>query len=435
MCGIAGIFNYSQTPNLVSSELIRQMTDEIAHRGPDDDGVYISPNAMLGLGFRRLAIVDLSPAGHQPMATRDGSIWIIFNGEIYNHLAIRAELEAKGYEYTSRSDTETILYAYQEWGIECVKKFYGMFGIALWDSRKEELYLIRDRIGVKPLYYTFQNGALYFASETKAIFKNPNVRKALNPQGFYDYLTFGITPPNKTMFKDVFKLEAGHYAVITKKGEMRKTPYWDLNHHTETFPNEKFSSEAFCVENIRRLLRDSIKLRMMSDVPFGVMLSGGIDSSLNVALMSELMSRPVDTFTVGFSDLQKYNELGYARQIADQFETNHHEVLITEADAINFLPKMIWHQDEPNADPVCVPLYFVSKLCRDSGTIVAQVGEGSDESFSGYKSYLQALQFYRYYYALMPQSVKELAYIAFQKFSPDSLLRRFMAASCISMKP
>lgn len=427
MCGIVGIFNYGGSPALISEETLKAMTAEIAHRGPDDDGIYISPDRTLGFGFRRLAIIDLSPAGHQPMSNAlnsknpEGDIWIVFNGEIYNHLELRRELEQKGYRYKGRSDTETILYAYQEWGIECVKKFYGMFGIALWDARTEELYLIRDRIGIKPVYYTFQNGALFFASEIKAMLKHPSVRKELNLQGLYDYLSLLTTPPGETLFNGIFKLEAGHYAVINRRGEMRKVKYWDLTHETESFPQEEFYVEAFCVQNIRRLLRDSIKLRMMSDVPFGVMLSGGIDSSMNVALMSELMSRPVETFTVGFKDLEKYNELEYARQIAKEFQTNHHEILLTEQDAIDFLPKMVWHQDEPNADPVCVPLYFVSKLARDSGTIVVQVGEGSDEEFSGYLHYLREWRYYNYYHSLLPQALKDLAYQAAKALRGDSL--------------
>jgi asparagine synthase (glutamine-hydrolysing) len=429
MCGIAGIFNYSQSPNLISDSILKRMTSVIAHRGPDDEGIYISPDRMLGFGFRRLAIIDLSPAGHQPMSTPDGSLWIVFNGEIYNHLELRKTLEAKGYRYRSKTDTETILYAYQEYGLDCIEKFYGMFAIAIWDSRKKELVLIRDRIGVKPLYYTFSNGALLFGSEIKSILEHPSLSRTLNTQALYDYLTFYATPPNETMFKGIYKLEAGHYAVINSNGEMKKTQWWDLNHRTESFPKEKFLSEAFCVENLRRLLRESIKLRMMSDVPFGVMLSGGIDSSLNVALMSELMTRPVETFSVGFKDLEKYNELGYARQIATEFKTNHHEILLTEQDAIDFLPEMVWHQDEPNADPVCVPLYFVSKLCRESGTIVAQVGEGSDEEFSGYTQYLRELWFQKYYDSLLPESLKALFYQVLRRVQPLSLLSDYARRS------
>ncbi|MFQ3597811.1 MAG: asparagine synthase (glutamine-hydrolyzing) [Chloroherpetonaceae bacterium] len=429
MCGITGVFNYSQSPHLLSESILKQMTRVIAHRGPDDDGIYLSPNEQLGFGFRRLAIIDLSPAGHQPMSNRDGSLWIVFNGEIYNHLEIRKDLEAKGYRYNSKTDTETILYAYQEYGLDFIEKLYGMFAIALWDSRKEELLLIRDRIGIKPLYYAFSGGAFIFGSEIKSILEHPAVSRTLNSQALYDYLTFYTSPPNETLFKGIYKLEAGHYAIVNRNGEMKKVRWWNLNHRTEMFPKEKFSSEAFCVEHLRRLLRDSIRLRMMSDVPFGVMLSGGIDSSLNVALMSELMTRPVETFSVGFKDLEKYNELGYARQISERFKTNHHEILLTEQDAIEFLPEMVWYQDEPNADPVCVPLYFVSKLCRKSGTIVAQVGEGSDESFAGYQQYLRELWFQKYYDALLPDALKALFDEALRRIQPLSLLSEYARRS------
>lgn len=429
MCGIAGVFNYSQSPNLVSESILKRMTDVIAHRGPDDDGIYINPTQTLGFGFRRLAIIDLSPAGHQPMSNADGSIWIVFNGEIYNHFELRKDLEAKGYRYRSRSDTETIIYAYEEYGLDFIEKLYGMFAIALWDERKERLILIRDRIGVKPLYYAFAGGALLFGSEIKSLLEHPAISRDLNEQALYDYLTFYAAPPNETLFKGIFKLEAGHYAIVNRSGDLKKTQWWELNHRTESFPKEKFRSEAFCVENIRRLLRDSIRLRMMSDVPFGVMLSGGIDSSLNVALMSELMTRPVETFSVGFKDLEKYNELGYARQIAERFKTNHHEILLAEQDAIEFLPEMVWHQDEPNADPVCVPLYFVSKLCRQSGTIVAQVGEGSDELFSGYPQYLRELWFRDYYDMLLPKALKALCYEVLRRVQPLSLLSEYARRS------
>ncbi|NTV45907.1 MAG: asparagine synthase (glutamine-hydrolyzing) [Chlorobiales bacterium] len=425
MCGIVGIYNYGNKPDAVSESLLKEMTDQIVHRGPDDDGHYISPNRNVGLGFRRLSIIDLSMAGHQPMANRDGSIWIVFNGEVYNHQEIRKDLEVKGYRYRSHSDTETILYAYEEYGLDFLQKIYGMFAIAIWDARKNELLLVRDRIGIKPLYYTVQNGTLLFGSEIKSLFRHPAVTKELNEQGLYDYLSLYMTPPNETMFKGIHKLEAGHFMLIDKLGEVQKERYWNITNETEAFPKDRFHVEHFCVENIRRLLRDSIKLRMMSDVPFGVLLSGGIDSSLNVALMAELMDRPVETFSIGFRDLEKYNELGYARQIALQFQTNHHEYFLEEQDAIDFLPKMIWHQDEPNADPVCVPMYYVSKLARESGTIVVQVGEGSDELFSGYQRYLQEVQYYEYYYQLLPQAVKDVAYQVLHKFNPGSLVTDF----------
>jgi asparagine synthase (glutamine-hydrolysing) len=396
------------------------MVTEISHRGPDDAGYHIDNESGIALGFRRLSIIDLSPAGHQPMSNPEGTIWIVFNGEIYNHLDLRRDLERKGYRYHSGTDTETILYAYQEYGLSFIEKLYGMFGLAIWDGRSGELILVRDRIGIKPLYYSFQDGTLYFGSEIKALLKHPDLPRRMNRQGLYDYLSLLITPPNQSLFEGIFKLEAGHYMIIGRDGALRKQQYWEMTHSTEGYAESDYQSEEFCIEEIRRLLRDSIRLRMMSDVPFGVLLSGGIDSSLNVALMAELMDRPVQTYSVGFKDLEKYNELEYARQVSKQFGTNHHELLLEENDVIEFLPKMIWHQDEPNADPVCAPMYFASKLARDSGTIVVQVGEGSDEQFSGYRHYLKEIRYFEQYYSRAPRAASRIAYAATRTFAPDA---------------
>ena len=410
MCGICGIFNYGNSAQTFDEALLVRMSDAIKHRGPDDSGTFVSPDHRVGFGFRRLSIVDLSPAGHQPMLTSDRSVCIVFNGEIYNHQVLRKELEAKGYRYRSRSDTETILYAYQEYGLNFIHKLLGMFSLALWDEKKKLLVLVRDRIGIKPLYYTVVDGQFIFGSEIKAILQHSSVPREPNLQALDAYLTFLISPAPLTMFKNIHKLEAGHFMVVGQDGVIRKEQYWDpvpLGQqpsididgtpipHSRLLDNGSGMTEESCISTIRSLLKQSIKDRMMSDVPFGVFLSGGIDSSTNVALMAELMDRPVDTFSVGFSDLEKYNELGYARQIADQFKTNHHEVMIDQSIALDFLPGLIYHQDEPLADPVCIPLYFVSKLARDNGTIVVQVGEGSDEQFAGYNSMLRELRFYK----------------------------------------
>lgn len=410
MCGICGVLEYGVSHPRVDERTLASMTDAIAHRGPDDSGTFVSPQGNLGFGFRRLAIVDLSPAGHQPMTTPDGNVTIVFNGEIYNHAVLRKTLEAKGYRYKSRSDTETILYCYQEYGLDFVHKLLGMFAIALWDASKQRLVLARDRIGIKPLYYTARDGRFVFGSEIKAMLKHPGVPKEFNEGALEHYLTFLIPPAPLTLFKGIFKLEPGHRMVVTANGDVTNEPYWDPlpsgDQPTIDLEGQPIArslladrapgqSEAEVIDTIRTLLRQSIKDRMMSDVPFGVFLSGGIDSSTNVALMAELMDRPVDTFSVGFRDLEKYNELGYARQIAAQFKTNHHEVIIDQKDAFDFLPKLVWHQDEPLADPVCIPLYFVSKLARDNGTIVVQVGEGSDEQFAGYSWMKRELAFHR----------------------------------------
>ncbi|HEY5615890.1 MAG TPA: asparagine synthase (glutamine-hydrolyzing) [Bacteroidota bacterium] len=409
MCGITGILHYAQTAQSLDEAVLVRMRDSLAHRGPDQAGQFISQNRRVGLGFRRLAIVDLSPAGNQPMFSPDGSVAIIFNGEIYNHLILRKELEQRGCRYRSRSDTETILYAYQEYGVDFVHKLLGMFALAIWDERKQRLVLVRDRIGVKPLYYTFADGNFVFGSEIKAILQHPAVHRELNEEAMDHYLTFLVPPAPMSLFKDIYKLEPGHMLTVGTDGYVHKEQYWDPVANG-TQPSIDFDgspiaesallsgdmpmSEESCTQTILKLLKQSIKDRMMSDVPFGVFLSGGIDSSTNVALMAELMDRPVDTFSVGFRDLEQYNELGYARQIAQQFNTNHHEILIDHRDALEFLPKLIYHQDEPLADPVCIPLYFVSKLARDNGTIVVQVGEGSDEQFAGYSWMQRELRFY-----------------------------------------
>lgn len=422
MCGIVGFFNYNGSSNHISLDLLHRMTEKIQHRGPDDAGIFFSADYKVGFGFRRLAIVDLSVAGHQPMTNEDESIWLVFNGEIYNHLDIRSDLEAKGYQYRSKTDSETILYAYQEYGVEFITQLLGMFSIAIWDKNKGQLILARDRIGIKPLYYLIQDGILFFSSEIKALLENPRIPREVNPQGFYDYLTFLTTPPNETLFKGIYKLEAGHTIIADSVGNIQKIQYWDLDHESKSYDERALNDENFCINNIRSLLRDSVKLRMMSDVPFGVFLSGGIDSSLNVALMSELITRPVETFSIGYKDLEKYNELEHARKISNRFGTNHHEFFLEEKDFIDFLPLMIWHLDEPNADPVCVPMYYVSKLARESGTIVAQVGEGSDEQFSGYTHYLRELRFHRYYYSMLPSIAHRFAHIFFRNLTPDSIL-------------
>ncbi len=433
MCGICGILNYGNSTDTFDESFLVKMSDTLAHRGPDDSGTFLSPDRKVGFGFRRLAIVDLSPAGHQPMFTPDGSVALMMNGEIYNHLVLRKQLESKGYRYRSRSDTETVLYAYQEYGPAFVDKLLGMFAIAVWDLRNRRLVLARDRVGIKPLYYTFAGGNFLFGSEIKALLQHSSVQRAMDEEALEHYLTFLIPPAPMTLFRNIFKLEAGHRMTVSFGGETVNERYWepvpgrpqpsiDLEGNPvgdSIFRPGQFSfSEENSVSTIRQLLRQSVKDRMMSDVPFGVFLSGGIDSSTNVALMAELMDRPVDTFSVGIRDLEKYNELGYARQIARQFKTNHREIIIDQRDAFEFLPKLIFHQDEPLADPVCIPLYFVSKLARESGTIVVQVGEGSDEQFAGYQWMLRELKFYRSVWRLLKSLPHPLGSVAHSTLSP-----------------
>jgi asparagine synthase (glutamine-hydrolysing) len=381
MCGICGVWEYGAAEGSVDSSLVRRMRDAMVHRGPDDAGDLLFDQDRGGLGFRRLSIIDLSAAGHQPMRGCSDRRWIVFNGEIYNHLQLRQGLEQRGHRYVSQTDSETILHLYEEEGADLVHQIEGDYAIAIWDADREELFLARDRIGVKPLYFYHQDGRFIFGSEIKAILQHPAVTPEIDEELLYHYLTFLTTPSPRTLFKNIRKLPAGHSLVLNRRGDLRVNQYWDALPPANPVSVSREEQEA----EILSLLRASIKKRMMSDVPFGVFLSGGVDSSANVALMSELMSQPVRTFTVGFHDNAELNELDSARAISRRFGTDHHEVMIGSEEMERFLPDMVFHQDEPIADPVCIPLYHVAKLARESGTIVVQVGEGSDEIFAGYE--------------------------------------------------
>src|SRR5256714_991806 len=332
MCGICGVWEYGAAGGQLERALVERMRDEMTHRGPDDAGELIFDGGRGGLGFRRLSIIDLSEAGHQPMRGCTDDVWLVFNGEIYNHASLREGLEQRGHRYASRTDSETILHLYEERGLDFVHDIEGDYAIALWDARREKLVLVRDRIGVKPLYFYQQQGRFIFASEIKAILQHPAVTADVDEESLYHYLTFMTTPAPRTLFRDIKKLPAGHMLVIGRDGEVNISQYWDALPPEQT--NETRSEEEHHAE-ILRLLRASIKKRMMSDVPFGVFLSGGVDSSTNVALMAEQMSRPVETFTVGFRDQEYLNELDSAREVAERFGTHHHEIIIDEQDALS----------------------------------------------------------------------------------------------------
>src|SRR5438067_2700783 len=388
MCGICGVWEYGASRGNVQRELLISMRDVMTHRGPDDAGDLIFDQARGGFGFRRLSIIDLSEAGHQPMHGCTDRVWLVFNGEIYNHALLRESLEQHGHSYSSRTDSETILHLYEERGLDFVSEIEGDYAIALWDAGRERLVLARDRAGVKPLYFSHQNGRFIFASEIKAILEHPSVTAEVNETALFHYLTFLTTPAPQTLFAGIQKLPAGHMLVVERNGEARPTQYWDALPPAESIDRTETEHE----QEILKLLRESIEKRMMADVPFGVFLSGGVDSSANVALMSELMTQTVRTFTVGFNDAEDLNELDSARAVAQRFRTDHHEVVIGRDEMQRFLPELVFHQDEPIADPVCIPLYYVAKLARETGTIVVQVGEGSDELFGGYdwfRSYLR----------------------------------------------
>ena len=423
MCGIAGLLYPEAGPAAPGperlAEMLAAMNAAIAHRGPDGEGAWTADDGRLGLAHRRLAIVDLSAEAGQPMADADGRLRVTFNGEIYNHMALRRELEAAGHRFrTDHSDTEVLLHGYAAWGLDgLVARLDGMFAFALWDAERRVLSLARDRIGVKPLYFTRLGGVFRFASEIKAMLADPALPRDTDPAALNHYLSFMVAPAPLTMFRGVHKLPAAHLMEVElSSGKVSTRRYWDAVpgrgiDAAETAGLSAAALASYYQDGIRSRLETAIEKRMMSDVPFGVFLSGGIDSSANVALMSQVSTQPVKTFTVGFKDHQHLNELDYAERVAREFKTEHHQVLIDGDDMQGYLADLVHHQDEPIADWVCVPLYFVSKLAKDNGVTVVQVGEGSDEQFCGYESWMRYLSLYRKFwphYTKLPAPLRRL---------------------------
>jgi asparagine synthase (glutamine-hydrolysing) len=408
MCGIAGVLTFRDDRFRVTAEYVTRMREILHHRGPDGGETWVDSEGRVGLGFRRLAIIDLSDAAMQPMKNEDGSVVVLFNGEIYNHAAIRAELEGAGGHVwrTDHSDTEVIVHAFEEWGIDCLQRFRGMFALAIWDARERVLWLARDRIGIKPLYYSVHHGRLTFASEIKALLADPEQERAVDEEALSHYLSFLTTPAPQTLFKGIKKLAGGTWLRVTDGGAIRGQRYWDVWEHTDPLVD---ATEDEIAERVLDELRTSVRLRKLSDVPVGVFLSGGIDSSTNAALFSEGETE-VKTFSVGYSaDYDSYkNEFEYARMMAARIGADHHEVVLSEQDLLDFLPTMVKLQDEPIADPVCVPVYYVSKLARDNGVVVAQVGEGADELFWGYPSWRTLLNLQRADDLPVPRGLKRL---------------------------
>jgi asparagine synthase (glutamine-hydrolysing) len=378
MCGITGKVLLDPRAR-VDEHLIRRMTDAILHRGPDDGGVWV--DGPVGLGTRRLAIIDLSPRGHQPMANEDGSIHVTFNGEIYNFQELRPELERKGHRFRSDSDTEVLVHLYEEEGPACLARLKGMFAFALWDARTHTLLLARDRLGKKPLFYYHDDRQFVFGSEAKTILQDPDVPSEPDPLALHHYLTFGNVPAPHAAFKGFRKLPPAHYLLL-HDGAATLHRYWSLH-----YVPKRQEREAVLAEELSSLLEEAVRLRLISDRPVGALLSGGIDSSVVVAYMRRLTSGPVRTFSIGSEDAA-YNELPAARQVAERFETEHHE-LIVRPDAVSVLPRLVWHYDEPFADSSAVPSFAVCQLARQSVT-VALTGDGGDESFLGYQRYLAA---------------------------------------------
>ena len=377
MCGIAGIVAVDRLGHDAAARAT-QMRDVMSHRGPDESGLHVDDHA--ALAHRRLSIVDLS-SGQQPLSNEDGSIWVIFNGEIYNHGDVRRELEAYGHAYRTKSDTETIVHAYEQWGDDCVHRLRGMFAFAIWDAPRRRLLLVRDRLGIKPLYWSRTSSALLFGSEIKALLSSGLITPEANAAVLPEVLATRYTSGDQTMFRGIHKLMPGHLMVF-EDGTLTTRQYWDLPGR-DAGSAQPASDDP--VRRFRELLDESVRLRLMSDVPLGMFLSGGIDSSAIAALMARMINRPLQTFSVAFKD-RAFNELGYARDVARAIGAVSHEVVIDEGDFFGALPKLLWHEDEPIAHPSSVPLYFVSALARQHVTVVL-TGEGSDELLAGYGKY------------------------------------------------
>jgi len=373
MCGICGIVNLNSAP--VERETLQKMCDVIRHRGPNDEGFFV--NQSVGLGMRRLSIIDLG-GGHQPIFNEDETACVVLNGEIYNYLDLKQLLEKLGHHFSTRSDTEVIIHAYEEWGDECPKKLRGMFAFAIWDMARGKLLLARDRLGKKPLYYYVDDHRFVFASEIKSILQCETTPRYIDFQALDSFLTLGYVPGPRTMFDGISKLPAGHILSLTG-GHCAIREYWDLELH-----NQQPGSLADYCEHLQCLLEESIRVRLMSDVPLGAFLSGGIDSSVVVGLMSQMMDQPVKTFSVGFEE-EKHNELSYARIISQYFATDHHEIMVNSCSP-DLVERLAWYMDEPVADPAAVPTYLVSELARKDVTVVL-TGEGGDELFAGYDYY------------------------------------------------
>lgn len=420
MCGISGVLHFNDAP--VNPRVLRVMTDVIAHRGPDDSGEYIS--GPIGLGHRRLAVIDTSPAGKQPMSNEDASIWITCNGEIYNFIDLRDKLIKKGHKFRSASDTEVIVHAYEEWGVDCLRYLNGMFAFGLWDASKQILWLVRDRLGVKPLFYHYAPNFLIFGSEIKAILSHPEVNRKLNHETLAYYLALNYTPAPLTLFLGINQLLPGHYLIVNKEGQMRDIEYWDL-----VFEENNCRDEKFYINEFTNLFEDSVRLRMVSDVPFGVLLSGGLDSSSVAYWMAKNSSKQVKTFSAGFKE-NSFNELPYARHLAQLLNTDHHECIV-DVDLVNILPKIVWHAEEPTADSSMVAQYCLAKMVKGQVKMVL-AGDGGDEILAGYETYpayfLSKLcrLLPKWFYRHIAVPLADILPVSYEKLSWDFKLKRFL---------
>ncbi|MGA8438823.1 MAG: asparagine synthase (glutamine-hydrolyzing) [Candidatus Sulfotelmatobacter sp.] len=417
MCGICGVF-YSDRTRRVNRDALVAMNRQITHRGPDDDGFFIEEN--VGLAMRRLSIIDIR-TGHQPLSNEDGNVWIVFNGEIYNHQDLRKDLQSRGHRYRSKSDTETIVHLYEEYGRNCVEHLRGMFAFAIWDRSKRCLFLARDRLGIKPLYYRFDGNTLLFGSEVKAVLAYPGVKPEFNRGTLAEYLAFGYIAGAESMYSGIRKLMPGHILKLDDGGQLSTSSFWDMDLKADdgSQPREHY------VRRYREQLEECVSSHLMSDVPLGVFLSGGLDSSAVAALTTKIRKEPIETFSVGYGE-QAYSELPYALTVAEHLKSRHHEVHLSRDEFFQILPRLIWHEDEPIVWPSSVALYFVARLARERVTVVL-TGEGSDETLGGYSRYPWTLLNSRLdsvYRALTPAVLRRVLREGISAFPLSAALKR-----------
>lgn len=420
MCGILGIFSTNQ--KAISDDQIAQLRKaslRMLHRGPDDNGEYLSFRQDVALFHRRLSIIDISHAGHQPMSNENRDVWITYNGEIYNYKEIQSDLMNKGHRFQSSSDTEVIIHGYEEYGESILEKLRGMFAFAIYDQKKRHLFIARDRVGIKPLYFRQKNGFFYFASSLHALIEAVNQKPELDFQNVYEYLYLGFVQAPNTILKGFFKLPPGHYMIIQPDHQQAKTvQYWEVDHG---YQNEIPEDEDRLVERLNELIIDSIKSRLVSDVPVSVFLSGGLDSSLVAAIASKHYSGRLKSFSLGFKDDPQLNEPTEARATSKWLGTEHHEILIGKEEVQKFFPEFVQYQEEPSLNPIQMMIYFLSQLVNQTGTKVVLSGDGGDELFFGYTEWIRYLNFYERYYSkliILPSWAKKFLYRSTHPFLP-----------------
>ena len=434
MCGICGIINFKGKP--ISQNLIQEMNNTLIHRGPDDEGYYfnqqkiansgqrIGDRPSVALAHRRLSIIDLD-TGHQPMSNEDGTVWIVFNGEIYNFIKLREKLIKKGHQFRTKSDTEVIIHAYEEYGTDCLKYLNGMFAFAIWDNKRQVLFLVRDRLGIKPLYYYFDRKQLVFGSEIKAILKALPYFPRIDVQGLWDYFSFRYIPAPLTIFEGIKKLLPGHFMKISNNS-FKISQYWDLPHEKDSMMMDQICEYKW-IKQFQLLFDNSVHRRLISDVPLGVLLSGGLDSTAVVASLSRNITENLKTFSVAFKEEgPDYDETHYARVVSKHFKTDHYEIKIGFKEFLDALPKYVWYTDEPMSDPASIPLYYVSQLASEHVKVVLS-GEGGDELLAGYKYY----QVYKGYnrarlVSSLPHCVRKILDLLNREFLKSSRIYRYL---------